>query len=184
MSSSTPIDGARRVKRPRAVPTLAAIGLATAAGCSRVHEISEQDGQAAKANPVSTQARAARSLANAPPVVDRSTARAAGDEAGSRILGKKDFTLRGAPACEIRFVYAGRGAENLFWEEPCPAVTAKMMTRRDLEAFGKWKRLDGFGRKFVEALPGGKVLYVEGRFSASVYPVGTTGATYEAAVAD
>lgn len=103
---------------------------------------------------------------------------------GSRVIGKKDFALRGKPACEVDFVYAGRAPENLFWEEPCDAVTAKLMDRKELEALGRWGRLDDYAQKFVAALPGGRVLYVEGSFSASVYPVGTTGDTYEVPVAD
>ncbi|MEH3148323.1 MAG: hypothetical protein PGN34_24035 [Methylobacterium frigidaeris] len=104
--------------------------------------------------------------------------------AGSRILGKADRIRRGAPVCEIRFVYAGRAAEDLIWNEPCTAVTATMATRADLERLGRWGRLDRFARDFIRALPGGRVLSVEGRASASVYPVGTTGATYEVPVAD
>lgn len=102
----------------------------------------------------------------------------------SRILGKRDFVLRGAPACDIRYVYAGHDPETLFWEEPCASVTAMMVTRPELEKLGKWSRLDSFAQKFVTALPGGQVLYVEGGFSASVYPIGTTGQAYEVSVAD
>lgn len=102
----------------------------------------------------------------------------------SRILSRRDITLRGKPACDIRYVYAGRAPDNLFWEEPCSAVTAKLLTRRDLQGLGRWERLDSFEQDFVEALPGGRVLYVEGSFSASVYPIGTTGTAFEAPVAD
>lgn len=109
---------------------------------------------------------------------------AAPKPAASRILGKKDFTLRGKPACKIDFAYAGHEPEDLFWEEPCAAVTAKLMTEGDLTALGRWERLDDFARKFVNALPQGRVLYVEGSFAASIYPIGTTGETYEVSVAD
>lgn len=105
-------------------------------------------------------------------------------EQGSRIIGKKDMALRGKPACEVDFAYAGRSPENLFWEEPCAAVTAKMTDRQELQSLGRWDRLDSYAQDFVGKLPGGRVLYVEGSFSASVYPVGTTGETYEVAVAD
>lgn len=164
------------MRRPRAIATLASICLFLASGCSQAGEATNRS----PASPVSANA------ATAGPAADggQGTVRAADDQAGSRVLGKKDFTLRGAPACEVRFVYAGREAENLFWEEPCAAVTARMVTQRELAAFGKWDRLDNFARQFVNALPGGKVLYVEGSFSASIYPVGTTGSTYEVPVAD
>ncbi|WP_156457989.1 hypothetical protein [Sphingomonas sp. Leaf412] len=58
------------------------------------------------------------------------------------------------------------------------------MTRTDLETHGMWDRLDPFDRKFIAALPGGRVLYVEGSFTASIYPIGTTGSTYDVPVAD
>lgn len=105
-------------------------------------------------------------------------------QAGSRVLAKKDFALRGKPACKVSYRYAGHAADTLFWEEPCAAVTAKMMTQPELAELGKWDRLDESARTFVAALPGGKVLYVEGSFSASVYPIGTTGSAYEVSVAD
>lgn len=113
----------------------------------------------------------------------RPTARTPRQEVGSHIIGKTDFVLRGKPACRIDFAYAGKPPENLFWEEPCAAVTAMMIGEPKLQELGRWDRLDEPARKFVAALPAGQVLYVEGSASASVYPVGTTG-TYEVAVAD
>lgn len=180
MWNSTPIDGSHGMKTRRALSTIAAICLAATAGCSQAGEAPKRTEDASPTSLVST----AGSPAEDTVAVERRAVPATGNEAGSRVLGEKDFTLRGVPACEVRFAYAGRDAETLFWEEPCAAVTAKMVTRPELEALGKWGRLDGFARKFVDALPGGKVLYVEGGVSASVYPVGTNGSTYEVPVAD
>ncbi|MCC4258288.1 MULTISPECIES: hypothetical protein [Sphingobium] len=112
------------------------------------------------------------------------TARATSARAQSRLLGKSDFTLRGKPACKIAYAYAGHAPDTLFWEEPCADVTARLAGKSDLQGWGKWRRLDDHARKFVQAMPGGRVLYVEGRFSASVYPVGTSGEAYEVTVAD
>ena len=154
---------------------LAGLCLAATTACSGPGEATARDKEAAA--PVAAAPAAATPAAPAvkpaPPA-----------EAGSRVIGKKDFALRGKPACQVDFVYAGRDPENLFWEEPCQAVTARMMGQGELESLGKWERLDEFERKFVAALPGGKVLYIEGSFSASIYPVGTTGETYEVPVAD
>ena len=66
----------------------------------------------------------------------------------------------------------------------CAAVTARMVDQTELERLGKWQRLDEFEKDHVNRLPGGKVLYVEGAFSASIYPVGTTRLSYEVSVAD
>ncbi|WP_235532939.1 hypothetical protein [Sphingomonas sp. Leaf412] len=90
----------------------------------------------------------------------------------------------GKPACNILFRYAGHEPETLFWKEPCKAVTTRMMDRAGLEAAGTWARLDPFDRKFVAALPGGRVLYVGGSFTASIYPIGSNGLTYDIPVAD
>lgn len=122
----------------------------------------------------------ARSTGAPAPAPKRSNAYAV-----SKILGKKDRTLaKGDRICEISFVYAGRGSENLFWDEPCAEVTAKMMEKRELEELGRWEKLDGFQRKFIAAMPDGKVLYVGGGFSASIYPVDETGTSIEVPVAD
>lgn len=103
----------------------------------------------------------------------------------SQLLGKRDRTLAGGDkVCDISFVYAGREAEGVFWEEPCRAVTATMMDRAGLERLNRWERLDAFQQRFVEQMPGGLVLYVGGEFSAAVYPYGTTGTVEEVTVAD
>lgn len=129
-------------------------------------------------------AAAAPSAASTATLPDAGASPVAAATAPSRIVSTADITLRGKQACDIRFAYAGRDTESLFWEEPCDAVTARMMTREELTALGRWSRLDDYARRFVAALPGGRVLYVEGSASASVYPVGTGGSTYEVPVAD
>ncbi len=105
-------------------------------------------------------------------------------QTASRVIGTRDKTLSDGKVCEVSFVYGGREPESIFWDEPCAGVTAKMMDRRELEQLGRWERLEDSDRTFVEGMPGGKVLYVGGAASASVYPVGTTGTSYEVSVAD
>ncbi|PZU79331.1 MAG: hypothetical protein DI530_08800 [Sphingomonas sp.] len=102
----------------------------------------------------------------------------------SRVVRRTDFVKGGKPACDILFRYAGHEPETLFWEEPCKAVATRMIGRDELEATGTWARLNPFDRKFVAALPGGRVLYVEGSFTASIYPIGSNGLTYDIPVAD
>ena len=110
--------------------------------------------------------------------------RADAAQTASRVIGTKDRTLSDGKVCEVSFVYGGREPESIFCDEPCAGVTAKMMDRRELEQLGRWERLEDSDRTFVEGMPGGKVLYVGGAASASVYPVGTTGTSYEVSVAD
>jgi hypothetical protein len=101
------------------------------------------------------------------------------------VLGRSERTLvDGKRVCEVRFVYVGREAEEEFWEEPCADVDARMVSRGDLETLGRWERLDSFQQKFVGAMPAGTVLYIGGKFSASVYPIDETGTSIEVAVAD
>lgn len=103
----------------------------------------------------------------------------------SRVIGKQDRRIAGGKkACAIAFVYAGRAPEDVFWGEPCAAVTAIMVDRADLERLNRWNRLDRFQQQFVKRMPGGRVLYVEGTFSASVYPVDDTGSSIEVEIAD
>ncbi|MBV7256940.1 hypothetical protein KCG44_09115 [Pacificimonas sp. WHA3] len=106
------------------------------------------------------------------------------DGAKSRILSKREFQLRGSAACEIVFTYAGRSAETLFWEEPCAGIRVKLLAPDGLIALNRWKSLDPFEKQFVVDLPNSEVLYVEGAFSASIFPIGTAGTVYEVPVAD
>lgn len=103
----------------------------------------------------------------------------------SAIIRKADVLAGGKPACKIDFVYEGFEPEDLYWDdESCANVQASLVDQAELQRLGKWKRLDEFERRNVNALPGGKVLYVEGKFTASIYPVGTTRLSYEVSVAD
>jgi len=103
----------------------------------------------------------------------------------SKVIGEADVTVHGKASCKIDFVYAGFEPEDLFWDgEACATVRAEMVDQTGLERLGKWQRLDDFERCHVNQLPGGKVLYVEGALTASIYPVGTTRLSYEVSVTD
>lgn len=102
----------------------------------------------------------------------------------SHVAGKTDLILRGDHVCRIDFAYGGRGAETLLWEERCAFLTATMVTSKELRTLRRWTQLSDLDRASIHALPEGKVLYVEGSNSASVYPVGTSGVTYEVPIAD
>lgn len=103
----------------------------------------------------------------------------------SAVLNKRDRVVAGGRrVCAVDFTYAGREAEDLFRDEPCAEVTARMVTRRELEALNRWRRLDPDQQAMVAAMPGGRVLMVEGAVGASVYPVDETGTSIEVAVAD
>ena len=170
--------------RPNATPTAIALLLVgTAWGCSRDHSPSPDEAQSVKVSPTVGNSGVQQERK---PVAAATAAKAdKSAEKVSRIVGKADVTVRGKPSCKIDFVYVGFDQEDLFWDgETCAAVTARMVDQTELERLGKWQRLDDFERRHVNQLPGGKVLYVEGAFTASIYPVGTTRLSYEASVAD
>ena len=105
--------------------------------------------------------------------------------ATSKLLGKKDRKMvDGEIACYVDFVYAGEEPQQTVWGDPCAKVSAGMIGRTRMETLGWWEKLDAFQRGYVEKMPGGQVLYVEGEFSAAIYPKDETGTAIEITVAD
>jgi hypothetical protein len=108
----------------------------------------------------------------------------------SRVISKEEmaqkFPGRGkGPGCFITFAYAGYAPETLIWDdEPCGALTAEFFTPAELERSNDWERLEATDQQKVMALPGQRVLYVGGEFTASVYPLDTNNLTYEVVVTD
>ena len=101
------------------------------------------------------------------------------------VLEVRDITLRGGPGCRVAFAYAGNVPEDLFWAgERCGAVSAASVDRDRLAAMGNWDRLDDHAKERISNGPGGVVLRVEGRFSASIYPIDYNNLTYEVPVSD
>jgi hypothetical protein len=100
--------------------------------------------------------------------------------AQSQVIG---MTETGS-ACEIAFAYEGYEPETLLLDEACADITAQMVDESTLRQIGQWDELDGFDRDFIAAMPQGRVLYVAGSFTAAIYPIGTTGLTYEVTLSD
>ena len=174
--SSSPI--LRAAARHGAVVAMA-LGIGAVSGCTDTPVERPMPPVAATAAPAAQPFRPTPAPAQSPAAAPVGTSEA------SRVLSKRDIKLAsGKPVCDVHFVYAGSEPEQVFWEEPCAAVTAIMIGRRELEAQGDWEELDSFDREFVEAMPGGRVLYVAGEFSASIYPVGTTNVSHEVTVSD
>ena len=91
----------------------------------------------------------------------------------------------GEPGCFITFAYRGSAPETLIWDgEPCSAVSTQFADRSFLEQSDNWAQLEDFEQADIGKLPDGRVLYVEGEFAAAIYPVGSTGTTYEVWVSD
>ena len=126
-----------------------------------------------------------RKEAVAAPVPAQAVANSTALAKQSAVTGKRDIMQDGKPACFIDFSYEGYVPETLIWEgEKCDTIQVKLINPDELGKLGKWERLDDFAQKHVRTLTQGEVLYVEGKFTASVFPVGTTGQSYEVVIAD
>lgn len=102
----------------------------------------------------------------------------------SAILGKVDRPQAGEPRCEINFAYRGYAPESLFWEEACAGLTVAFLDRAELEKLDLWNRLKRDAQESIETRTAGKVLYVAGEFSASIFPVSYNQLTEKIAVND
>lgn len=108
----------------------------------------------------------------------------------SQVITKEEMPRKfpdrgGKPGCFITFAYAGYAPETLIWEgEPCTAVTTRFLSPAELKQFNDWDRLDVSDQAKVMALPDRRVLYVEGEFTASIYPLDYNNLTYEIVVSD
>lgn len=108
----------------------------------------------------------------------------------SQVISMEDmaakFPSKGkGPGCFITFAYRGYAPETLIWDgEPCSALTAQFGDQTFLKAHGNWDRLDPSQQADVAKAPEGEVFYVEGQFTASIYPIGLNRLTYEVAVSD
>ncbi len=58
------------------------------------------------------------------------------------------------------------------------------MDRAKLEAADRWQRIDEYGQMQIAKRTGGIVFYVEGQFTASVFPMDYNNAPMEVTVAD
>lgn len=158
--------------------------LAAASGCSKTPQsesTTTKEGQAGEAQTAQKSMPAAPQKNVVAPL--ETQADAASDV--SRVIAKTDVTEAGKPTCKIDFVYAGSDPEDLYWDgEKCSNVRARLVDQAELQKLRKWERLQPIEKRFVTAMPGGKVLYVESGPTASIYPVGTTNMSYEISVGD
>lgn len=103
----------------------------------------------------------------------------------SRLISMKDMMQGDDPACHITFAYQGHEPETLIWsDEECRDLNAMFLGKAELEHHRDWQHLSQYDRERFAELPGGKVFYVEGNFTASIYPLDYNNLTYEVPVAD
>ncbi len=103
----------------------------------------------------------------------------------SRVAEKEEIIVEGRPACAFSVQYQNTLPQPVTWRgEPCSALTAEFMSGKRLAELGKMDRLSAEALADVERSPAPGVFYVEGEFSASVYPLNVAGRIYEVPVAD
>ncbi|MDY7097539.1 MAG: hypothetical protein SXU28_05320 [Pseudomonadota bacterium] len=108
----------------------------------------------------------------------------------NQVISKEELAARfprygEEQGCVIDFAYRGYEPEVLIRRgEPCDKVSVFFADRALLEKYNDWERLDSYQQADVLKGPDSKVLYVEGQFTASVYPIGITGLTYSVVVTD
>lgn len=103
----------------------------------------------------------------------------------SKVAEQQDIEVDGQSACAFSVQYAKAIPQPVTWrQEPCSALTATFMSRKELAALGKMERLSTEALADIERSPAQAVFYVEGEFTASIYPLNVAGRIYEIPVAD
>lgn len=149
--------------RTRRVTVLASLALATA-GCDGSGPAGEP-GAAASAE----QAEAATSPALAEAAHGQQIDPAGGTQLESRIVAREDIEVGGESACALTVQYAGDIEQPATFAEGCKALTVRFVEQQDLAALRQYEKLDEAEREAIAALPGGKVLYVEGTNASAVF---------------
>ncbi len=102
-----------------------------------------------------------------------------------KILASREEMFRGAPSCIYTISYQDKTDHEVRWEgNNCADLTTDFMSVSDLEKFGKLDSLDKDARSMLAEDHKQGVFYVEGEFTASIYPQDASGVPYELSVAD
>ena len=105
--------------------------------------------------------------------------------AKSEIKERRSIRVGGTPACALTVSYSGSEEQPVTWiGESCAKITVKFMSKKNLDNLGNYSMLTDETKGDIEALPGKRVLYVEGKQSASIYPMNVSGLLYEVSVND
>lgn len=100
------------------------------------------------------------------------------------LVEKRDIVTDGEKGCAFIVRYVGAIDQPATWEgEPCAAVTAMFLDTPKLQSLGKYARMSAGVHEDI-ARTEGRVFYVEGQFSAAVYPLNGAGVVYRVFVAD
>ncbi len=100
------------------------------------------------------------------------------------ITERESISVAGQRACALTVVYSGKTAQPVTWNgEDCGQITTAFADEKRLRSLDQWGELSEETRGDI-ARTGGKVLYIEGQATASIYPLNVAGRIYHVPVAD
>ncbi len=142
------------------------VGLALVAGCAR-QEPGENQAAAGAKRPAALRAPEQAKPATEP-----------------MLVAQRDVVIDGKPGCSFTVRYVGAVDQPAAWEgEGCAGLTAMVLDTGKLHSLGKYARMSPGAHEDI-ARTEGKVFYVEGQFSAAVFPLNGAGVVYRVYVGD
>jgi hypothetical protein len=113
------------------------------------------------------------------------TSRASAPPDKPKIVSFRDEQSDGQPMCTYAIRYDNVSNHEISWSgNTCAELTADFMTIGELKSFDKLKRLDQETREQLTNYHQQGVFYIEGEFTASIYPLNASGVPHEVSVAD
>ncbi len=101
------------------------------------------------------------------------------------IVTKADVGTQDSPACTFTIRYPGHIDQDVTWRrEVCANVETRFLNGAVIEAVGLRDKLDAESREDFDRLADTGILYVESRFTASLFPLNVAGIIYEVPVRD
>jgi hypothetical protein len=107
------------------------------------------------------------------------------DKQGPKVISFRDEMFRDAPSCIYTISYQPRTDHEVRWKgNSCADLSTDFMSVDNLVKYGKLESLNKEARLELAKNHKQGVFYVEGEFTASIYPEDNLGIPYEVSVAD
>ncbi len=91
----------------------------------------------------------------------------------------------GREICVITIAYAGAVEQEVAWGYgACAEAGVRLLSVATLREMGQLDDLDPEARRDIERSAGGTVLYAEGEFTSSAFPLNVAGNAYEVSLSD
>lgn len=103
----------------------------------------------------------------------------------SVVIDKEDIQVNGTPACAMTVRYAGAQDQPVTWNgERCQDITLAFVDKARLASLDRYDTLSEETRDDLARAGNGKALYIEGKATASLYPLNSAERVYEVPLAD